>query len=157
MVEKILGDDAVKIAESVKRVDCRFWHHFKEAFTQEYQQGPAFMPQSERTYYVISYNGRKEALLAVTYNLNKNPEKAAVSLSRLFPKDDNMCSGWKYLLEFITTVLRRSEVTVLLARLKTAGGRRAFQVLQEKYPHAVTVEEQSAIVKVDDFPISAKI
>lgn len=146
-IRPISGDQAIDIGENLRDLFPRnLFPRFKETFTQEYIGGMDFVPQETRTYYVAAQNDRSEALMAVTFNYNGKPEWVALSLARFIPKDANPAPGWRYLEELIRRELHPKGIKVMVARLKSRGGKQAFDDLSDNYPDSVEFSNGSAVV-----------
>jgi hypothetical protein len=162
-IEAISRQDAERLVNDELRIpqNPEWLARFNEGFQDEFSVDPGrFTARENRTYYLISNQGRKEALTSTRFT---NPVMVNVSsIGRLFQKtklDQSVCEGWQYLDVLIQNVLRPSGAKRVLSSLVTKGSVRCFRDLrriceQSKKGYRVEILEDHhpypvAVVTVD--------
>lgn len=100
------------------------------AFSEEYSQKDRFVASPMHKYYVVWCKGDPECLLKVklcdyTEPDNSVIKKAGLSLGRIASGPTHQ--GWQYLKVFIECITVSQGPFLVVARLKSKGGRKAFE------------------------------
>lgn len=70
---------------------------FGDAFQDEFKKCCRALPKKERSYYVVKYNGRSEALFGIHYGTHLKPLVNISSFARLTFTNPNPAKGWHYI------------------------------------------------------------
>jgi len=104
------------------------------AFPEEYRQTDQFAASSMHTYYVVRCTEEPECLLKVLYSDLPGEDgrllrKADLSFGRIAKVPAHY--GWQYLKVFIDRIMVSQRPFLVVSRLKSKGGRKAFEQFQQ--------------------------
>jgi hypothetical protein len=125
-----------------------FLHRFFRCAFQE-EINHFALPANKRSYYMISINGRDEALFGINFRRDVESTQAfnISSFARIIEDDiePKPASGWQYLGAILEEVLipkcRENDVNAICANLSSKGGRQAFEELEKgRLPNGCIIE-----------------
>lgn len=103
------------------------------AFSEEYRQKDRFTTSPAHSYYMAQCNGEPECLFKVRFKDSPGQGGKTLKMADLsFGRVTNVPAhhGWQYLKAFIERIMVPQGPFLIVARLKSKGGRRAFQDLE---------------------------
>jgi len=146
-IEPISGTNAELLVNDELHIpqDSNWLARFCEGFQEEFSAAPKrFSARANRTYYVVSNRGRREALIGIRFTNTVTANVSSIArLTQKSKSEQSVCEGWQYLDVLIENVLQPCGAKHALASLVTKGSLKAFLDLRrvaEQNPKGYRVE-----------------